>query len=250
MSWLDEYYSRDDREEIKKLNEEISIKTTLLDNSILTFKENQLIIHNLNQTIKSINQKKIVEEELETYWNNKRPKSNIKYPGRPIRNSLTRILINPRVFFTNDNSIPSISGKTNDEKARNSLLWVINNVRYTSDSSQFKVPEVWLFPFETLKLKKGDCEDGAILMANLMVKAGIPYWRIRLNAGDVKDFGHVWVTYLRETDNKWVILDWCYYPTAKVRSLNKLYSNAEDYFKIWFSWNSKFIFRGDKLDRK
>jgi len=109
---------------------------------------------------------------------------------------------------------------------------------------------MWLFAFETLKLRMGDCEDGAILMANLMIKAGIPYWRIRLNAGDVKNFGHVWITYLRETDNKWVILDWCYHPTAKVRALKKLYSDAEDYFKIWFSWNTKYIFKGEKFERE
>jgi len=247
MSWLDDYYSKDERAKIKELEEVISKKTILLDSNIVIFNENQLIISNLKQTIDSINEKKVIEEELEVYWNNKRPKSTIKHPARPIRNSSILVPVNPRIFFTNDSAILNVSGTTNDEKAKNSLLWVIANIKYTSDSIQFKIPEMWLFAFETFKLKMGDCEDGAILLANIMLNAGIPYWRIRLNAGDVKDFSHVWVSYLREKDDQWVVLDWCYYPTAQVKSLNKLYKDAENYLTTWFSWNLKYTFKGEKL---
>jgi hypothetical protein len=49
-------------------------------------------------------------------------------------------------------------------------------------------------------------------MANIMLRSGIPYYRIRLNAGNVNGGGHAYVTYCRETDNQFVVLDWCYYP--------------------------------------
>jgi predicted transglutaminase-like cysteine proteinase len=162
--------------------------------------------------------------------------------------------MDPRFFFENqDNGLPLQTGANHDEVALKSLQWVIQNITYTSDLAQFKNPEEWLFPAETLFLRKGDCEDGAILMANMMVKAGIPYWRIRLNAGDVWDgsgipmtggkIGHCWVTYLRESDNVWVILDWCY--NAGIHK----WKDAEDYFDIWFSFNRDFIFAQDRLDK-
>ena len=70
-----------------------------------------------------------------------------------------------------------------------------------------RVVDNWQSPEETEMMKKGDCEDGAILIANMMLMSGVPYWRIRLNAGDVQGGGHAWVTYLRESDNQWIILD-------------------------------------------
>jgi hypothetical protein len=93
-----------------------------------------------------------------------------------------------------------------------------------------------------------NCEDGAILMANIMVESGIPYWRIRLNAGDVKGGGHAYVTYLREKDNKWYILDWCYWSNESI-NFGRTWAEAKNYFGIWFSWNNKYGFIKDELDR-
>jgi len=92
-----------------------------------------------------------------------------------------------------------------------------------------------------LRRGKGDCEDGAILMANMMLLSGVPYWRIRLNAGDVEGGGHAYVTYLRETDNEWYILDWCYWPSESA-NFKKKWKDAQKYFGIWGSWNTKYIY--------
>ena len=73
----------------------------------------------------------------------------------------------------------------------------------------------------------------------------MPPWRVRLNAGNVQGGGHCWVTYLREVDNKWIILDWCYWYTKN----GVEWKTAEKYYDIWFSWNYDFVFLGDKLDR-
>lgn len=194
--------------------------------------------------------KSITIDPLETYWNDKRPKSNTYSKRmRTVMNSNTLAYIDPRVFFNaNDNVVPLVSGDTNDIKAYNALRKVIAMIEYVDDYGQFKESEEWLFPFETLNLGKGDCEDGAILMANIMLNSGIPYWRIRLNAGDVEGGGHCWVTYLRESDNQWVILDWCYWPEAALIGL--LYKDAEKYYDIWFSFNTKNIYLDEQFEKE
>ena len=45
-----------------------------------------------------------------------------------------------------------------------------------------------------------------------MYQSGIPYYRIRLVAGNVTTGGHLWCTYLRESDNRWYVLDGTWYP--------------------------------------
>lgn len=188
----------------------------------------------------------------ETYWNNKRPKSDIKYPARPAFGSLTNQEVDPRIFWTNDSSLPNLWDTDNDKTALACQSYIIDKIKYVSDMSQFKDNEVWLFPFETSAIKKGDCEDGAIFMANLMLRAGIPYWRIRLNAGNVKSSptaptgGHAYVTYLREADNKWYLLDWCFDPKTNFGSLFK---DNEKYYGIWFSWNLKYIYADESFER-
>ena len=187
---------------------------------------------------------------IEEYWNTKRlATDDYLYPARTIINGLERVDVDTRIFFTeSDSKIPIVDGANNDEKAYNALKKVHDDMVYMSDTSMFKQPEEWLFAYETLALGNGDCEDGAIFMANIMLKSGIPYWRVRLNAGDVNGGGHCWVTYLRESDDKWVILDWCYFYEDAIKGL--LWKDAENYFDIWFSFNKYHIFAEDMLDKE
>jgi len=240
INWIDEYFSEKEKEQINKLKENIK---------------------ELNETINYVEMEKqgLLEQleketelnELEIYWNEKRPHhENYQRLVRTIPKIDSYVKVDPRVFLNpKDNSVPFLtedsSDNTNDQRAYKCLQWVHKNIKYTDEMTQFKEKEEWLFPFETMSLRKGDCEDGAILLANMMLKAGIPYWRIRLNAGDVKGGGHAYVTYLREKDNKWIILDWCYWYSSNGR----LWKNAKKYFGIWFSWNTKYIFYDEKFDR-
>jgi len=226
----------------------------------LTNKNNDLLKHtsDLNITIDSINIlnkqltfdiatiKSQLEEKknpLEEFWNNKRPKANVYYKGRPLIGSTTNIDLDLRNFINpNDCRIPNIQGLNDDEKAINGLKWVHNNFKYVADKTQWGMSELWQFPFESLQTLKGDCEDGAILLYNILLKSGIQYWKLRLNAGDVKGGGHCWLTYLRESDNSWVILDWCYWTDLQPIATRKKYNEMENYFDIWFSWNQKYCF--------
>jgi len=187
----------------------------------------------------------------EEYYNNKFPKTDIIYNGRHIPNSNKRIGIDVRDFFMPyDSEIRKLIerltlGETDDEKAFNCLRYVIQNIRYVGDTKK-GYREFWQFPFETLFYKTGDCEDGAILLANLMLQAGIPYWKIRLTAGWVKrgksKVGHVYLNYYCEEKDKWVVLDWCYWPNLLKIAQRKPYKEEKRYLDVWFSWNQKYAF--------
>jgi predicted transglutaminase-like cysteine proteinase len=185
------------------------------------------------------------------YWNNKHPKQDIIYAGRAIRGYKDRINVDVRnMIWADDNILERISGHiqgTNDQKARWCQKFVVSQIKYVGDKKKANIAECWQFPNETLITKTGDCEDGAILMASLMLNAGIPEWRVRVTAGLVKagkaaeTGGHAYVTYCRETDNNWVVLDWCYLQDSKVEVKDKPLMKAKvEYKDIWFSFNNLY----------
>jgi len=254
-TWLMTYFCGEKDSEILKLEADIvTLKDTISDNELLIEENNDFILRQtemIGEIQKELTDLKlsIAPDPLEEYWNNKREKTNSLYSGRNIIGQESNVTIDPRMFFHyNDSTIPLVTGSSNDNIAQNALKRVIRYITYTSDTTLFKKPETWLFAFETWKLRKGDCEDGAILLANMLLRAGIPYWRIRLNAGDVKGGGHAWVSYLREEDDEWYCLDWCYWPNDSLDWLK--YKDAENYYSIWFSWNPYYIFGDEILDRE
>ena len=180
------------------------------------------------------------ENEQEKFWNNKYPKQNISYKRKEHDNWYE---IDVRNYFEPfDFHLPIVAGASNDEKALKALELVRQIMVYVIDKTEYGLDEFWARAYQTLVHKKGDCEDGAILLANIMLKSEIPYWRIRLNAGDVEGGGHAYVTYCRETDNQFVVLDWCYWPKTTLIKDRPLHKDEQNYYGIWFSWNQKFSF--------
>jgi hypothetical protein len=240
--WLNFKYriERDELEIIDRLQKEIieqenHIKFLLkeLDTSIKFNEKLNLEKDDLFNEIDNI----VKRSEKENYYNNIRPQTFIIYNARTFNNK--RIANDVRGFVKKDYALPYFKGSNNDEIMQKILLWVIQNIKYTSDDG-----EHWQFPFETYERKLGDCEDGAILMMCLALNSGIPYWRLRLNAGEVlldnnRIGGHCWLTYLND-DEEWMTIDWCYWVE---QSLSGLYwKESEKYLKIWFSWNEKYMF--------
>lgn len=220
------------------------------------------MIENLNNTLTTCEKKRRElsnklnrrnkEEELEHYWNNKRKKSNVVHPARPLiypdGTIKSTLYIDPRIFYQeHDHTLPGLKYvRKNDSKALAALNLVTSMVKYKGERKEF-----WQLAKETMERGAGDCEDGAILMVNIMLKAGVPYWRVRLNAGDVKGGGHAYVTYLREEDDKWYVLDWCYWNSLS-KNFGLTWEDAEDrYFGIWFSCNKYYCYgEGVNLDRQ
>jgi predicted transglutaminase-like cysteine proteinase len=186
---------------------------------------------------------------LEAELNSKYPSKTILYPARKINGK--SFVIDPRCFFSNPvcselvNIASSWKGLADDEIAFNALRWVKKNITYTGDDNTWKTPEFWQYANETLGIKTGDCEDGAILMANLLLAAGVPYYKVRVNAGDVYNTngvlagGHAYPVYYCEATKKWVALDWCFYQDTTTEIINrpdyktqKIYGGENS---IWFS---------------
>lgn len=141
-----------------------------------------------------------------------------------------------------------------DRIASNAQRAVCDFLRYVGDEVSILREEFWQFPYETLQLGTGDCEDGAILMASAMIAAGIPAHRVRVNAGlvlcgrNAETGGHAYVTYCRKSDNQWVILDWCYLPDTQTAIAAKTpHRDNVSYKDIWFSWNTQFTWSSEPI---
>lgn len=201
--------------------------------------------------MKTLKFRKLYLGSKENFWNDKYPKVVIMYKGRMIPN-YGMYELDVRSFFTNPvaNELQQIvqgfseeQKACDDQKALTCLEWVMDNIYYVSDKKRFDLPEFWLYPSETLKLLGGDCEDGAILLVNLMRVIGIPYWKIRLTAGLVFFLsGHAYVNYFCEELDHWVLLDWCYHPNRKPVNKRPDYKDEKLYNRVWFSFNQRYSF--------
>lgn len=99
--------------------------------------------------------------------------------------------------------------ESDDDKVYKIEKWVNKNVQYRRDKEQFNMDDRTTLPLETLQRRKGDCEDGAILLMTLAVTAGVPREKLRLYAPIVTKNGlHASVAYQRETDQEWVWVEW------------------------------------------
>jgi hypothetical protein len=211
------------------------------------------------------------ELELETYWNNKHSINPVVYTGRvmPVKcqccNQSTvtkRINLDVKTMLTpNDAMCQNLVEKFKLKQASNdgTMLmiqkWAVQNIKYIGDDISRGTVEYWQFPFETIEFKNGDCEDGALLVAALAIHAGIPAFRIRVVAGLVKpgptapEGGHAYVAYLRESDNQWVAIDWCYLEDSRVLVENKTILSQNPFYKeAWFSFNHLYSWSNQSLE--
>jgi transglutaminase-like putative cysteine protease len=101
----------------------------------------------------------------------------------------------PQRFIQPENSlIQSTAAGLDDPEA--CYYWVAQNIFYRPDYS-LGSPEAWLYPSQTIQLRKGDCEDFAILLCSLIRAKGIPHEEVKVVAGLVQSggevVGHAWV---------------------------------------------------------
>jgi len=183
----------------------LSSEISTYEKEIKTLKED---IEILTSQVPNLNPK-------EEYYNTKYPYTNITYKRT---DKLGTINIDVRQFLNKNNYLFKIFEGNEDTKTLECLKWVIENIKYTPDKTKYGLDEYWAFGYETLNSKKGDCEDGAILLYDLLRYNKIPSWKIRVSAGyvinpvtKIKE-GHAYVTYYCEQEENWAILDWCYLP--------------------------------------
>lgn len=77
-----------------------------------------------------------------------------------------------------------------------------------------KANDPWLFPDETLAVGAGDCEDRALLLASLLLAAGVSSFNVRVALGKLRadapaarqPHDHVWVMYKNE-HGRWTVVE-------------------------------------------
>ncbi len=240
----------------------------------------------------------------EDYYNNKYPKRNItfskvehdrKNPNSPkpytLYNVDVRTILNSKSF-----RLPEIRANPNydDAIALEGLRWVMENINYTqlNDTGEI-IPgiwqsnhrtkdimdnvtaqgrieslvlraENWSFSYQTLGRKNGDCEDGAILLYDILRNAGIPAWKLRVTAGwwnpnpmqsvDPRGDGHIWLSYYVESqfwksrrDDKWVILDWCDSPFTGTKVEDRIRHTEDKRYTVDYSFNEDYTWSLGKI---
>ena len=201
-------------------------------------------------------EKKEVVMKDETYWHSKHPQVMQMYHGRPLPNGNSFEIDVRRFIWVDDITMLfevsecSLKKEDPDDTALAVQRHVVKLLKYISDEN-LGCPEYWLFPTETLEMRHGDCEDGAILIASLLLNA-LPeheHWRVRVACGIVQESptapegGHAYVEYCRKTDGEWVILDWCYLEDSHIPVNQKPKSKDVPCYKnVWFSFNDKFAY--------
>jgi predicted transglutaminase-like cysteine proteinase len=217
-------------------------------------KKRYYLVTTNQEDIMSRNKTDMANSALARYVNGKHPKKDVVYAGRALRRMNGRVKIDVRTMINpNDvivkNYVKGISNNLdNDTKVWKVQRLVCSTIRYASDKERFNAMEYWQFPHETLHLKTGDCEDGGILMATAMLVLGVPSFRVRVVAGKVKTGqpqaptgGHAYISYLRESDNNWVPIDWCYLPDPDIPvPEKKIIKGRPEYKQVMFSFNDKY----------
>jgi hypothetical protein len=155
-------------------------------------------------------------------------------------------------------------GITHDDTVANALRFVKKSIKYTPDQLKWKMPEYWQTASETLSLKTGDCEDGAVLAYVICRLCGVPASRLLLMCGYVEDpdsiddMGHCWLAYRPSLfPLNWTFMDWCYYPnTNNMEQRSKFYLHVKNimeyrasgegyqieaslYHSLWFAFNEE-----------
>ena len=213
------------------------------------------------------------------YWHNKWPQAPIIYTGRALRGAHYNkaIDIDVKVFIKKNDAILhhiisqiGLRKDTPNETAWACQKFVCDYLKYKYDDITAEIPEFWLFPFESIQSEVGDCEDGAILIAGLMINAGIPSWRVKVCAGEVladpivapseDDLGgHAYVIYLADRPDserklEWVILDWCYLQDPETpiekKPLARDGGHENAYKDIYFTFNDDHSWAQTALEVK
>lgn len=203
------------------------------------------------------------------YWNNKWSKAPIIYTGRALRGAKYKkeIDIDVKAFIKKNDAILhhvisqlGLRKETPNETALASQKFVCDFLKYKYDDITAEMPEFWLFPFESIQSEIGDCEDGAILIAALMINAGIPSWRVKVCAAEVladpmvapsdtELGGHAYAIYLADRADserklEWLILDWCYLQDPEIniekKPLARNGGHENAYKNVLFTFNDEY----------
>lgn len=184
---------------------------------------------------------------FQTYWDLHWPKGKVLFrlvTGEPLADVRTIFSPKPiplKTFFKNDQNPDPFDASTSDKTALSCLRWVVGNIAYQTDQETYDRPEYWQKAEKTVQIQKGDCEDMAILLSEMMRSLGIPAWRRKIACGLAQApsgemVGHAYVLYLTD-DFVWTTLDAAYYPMDSINEFGIPHSKLRNYGELWFTFN-------------
>lgn len=203
----------------------------------------------------------------EQYWNNKWKKEVVIYEGRNLYSNSEKQSCDVRIFITHNEQIldyvldnNNLRKQTFNDTQLQIQDFVTKNIKYKSDDSNNKSPEFWQFPFETIQSGLGDCEDGQILIQSLLIRQGVPQYRVKVQQGYVlpgptqPQGGHAYCIFLEDPigdTQEYRILDWCFYPDNSIpvsrKPLAKNGGVQNQYKEVWFTFNSEYSWTNTSL---
>jgi len=213
-------------------------------------------IDELNSELKALRNKEIVNNHpRKIYWDNRKPMADIFYRGRPYPLSPREMLeMDVRLFITprdrviqnnvrNYNLLVKDPLKCDDDMLKIYRWHQQKYFSYAYDEQTFKIPELWLFPYEMMAKRKGDCEDYTHSLISHMIAAGVPSWRLRAVCGLTwEDFGHSTFYPLSDDLVTWRHMNSTTPISMIPRTFNELPKSNDSSDKIgikdvWFSFN-------------
>ena len=113
---------------------------------------------------------------------------------------------------------------------------------YRSDD-YFGTPmnDFWQYPQETIVLKKGDCEDLAILWKSLCDKCGVPPYKTRVHLGEYGTTGHAYGAYKPTLQSKELLIEATQRYPRYSDSLTTLESHPE--YVSYYAFNNKLMWK-------
>jgi len=196
-------------------------------------------------------------EFTKEFWDSKYPKIVKLYYGRQIEDFYNvaadvkcfitkndyavQALLQERVF---EKPVEEIRHMSEDDRVATIQKWVIKHVKYVGEGNS-KQSDFWQFPFETIAMLTGDCEDGCSLICSMLIESGFEPWRVRNTCGWVQESptapqgGHSYCTLVTQ-DNRVVPVDWCYLPQLQTLDKRPTVKDLAFYKDVWFSFNNEF----------
>lgn len=160
-------------------------------------------------------------------------RNQIKDPDK----DLLKLAISLRVYDHNEDV-------DYDATIINILKYVIKNIKYESDLSNYGRYEFWAEASMTLQLKKDDCDGMNGLIWVLGRLAGIPDMILYCCIGDVNGGGHFWLNYWSPQHDKLVVIDSTYYPSIdQIKDRDSFVLSKTGYINIWYVFNSKMVYK-------
>lgn len=227
--------------------DELKLSISLKDEMIESLrKDNEELVKNSNF--------KNTEDQRAEYWNNHFKKRAVVYTAEEkYKRDVRTYLIDKSDLLMDVLVKNNLISNDIYETIYNIEQWVIKNIRYKSDPNTGM--DYWKEGEYTLQDSFGDCEDGNMLIKSLCLVAKIPDYMVKVVAGYVEDpnnekntVGHCYCIVLTE-ESKWVISDFCYFPTTL--KINKRIEHKVDkrYNKpIWFTFTKEFGFADEEIN--